>query len=213
MFLMLTCTASHTLHKVMAVTVHNKYSDIELVSPVYFCSGGTYYEYPIEETNKGVIMKLDFRFDPNQDESGGILMYEIRRKGNIRFDHRSDIDTMYVKAIEYASKMMRLLVTWKMKHLEEPKVNVILIEYDNELVLNEDKLAQLYENVNVISCDSYTWSMYSNMALKTKCEAVWRTGLELKIEISKGFRYEDNIRPMWIDAERQVQLKMVIYFY
>jgi hypothetical protein len=47
----------------MAIAVHNEYPDIELVSPVYFCAGGTYYEYPVEKKDKGIMMKFDFRIN------------------------------------------------------------------------------------------------------------------------------------------------------
>jgi hypothetical protein len=204
-FLMLTCTVSLTLHKVMVMAVRNGHPDIELVSPVCLCTGGTYYEYPVEGTDKGVMMKFDFRINPDQDESGGILMYEIRRKGNIRSDHQSNVDTIYAKAIEEVPKMMRLLVIWKTKRLEEPDVSVILVEYDNELVLNGDKLAQLYENVNYIPTNYFrnTWLIYDNMALAEKHKVLWYTCLELEINIYRGFRNKDNIKPMWINSERQ----------
>jgi hypothetical protein len=80
-------------------------------------------------------------------------MYKIRRKENIGSDHQSSINTIYATVIEEASKMTRLLVFWKAKHHKEPETNVMLVEYDNELVLNEDKLAQLYENINDVPYD------------------------------------------------------------
>jgi hypothetical protein len=190
----------------MAVTIHNKYPDIELVSPVYFCAGGAYYEYPVEKTSVGVMMTFDFRFDPDQGASGGILMYEIRKKEDIISDFQSSIDTIYAKTIEEASKMMRLLVIWKTEHLEEPRANAILVEYDHGLVLDEDKLAKLYRNVNDIPYDRYryAWSMRKNTILEIRRELVWEKGLELGITISGRFRDQNTIRPMWIDSERQV---------
>jgi hypothetical protein len=214
-FLTLTCTVSLILHETMAMTVQNRYSDVELVSPIYFCAGGTYYEYPVEKKDKGVMMKFDFRINLDQDVSGGILMYEIRRKGNIGSDHPSNNDTTYATVIEEASKMIRLLVFWKIKQHEDPGAGVILVEHDNELVLNEDKMAQLCENVNDMPSDNYRymWSMGNNTELSIRRETFWRKYLELEIEIFKGFRDEDNTRPMWIDSERQVQSEMAIYFY
>jgi hypothetical protein len=149
-------------------------------------------------------MKLDFRFDPDQDEYGSILIYKMRRKGSIRSDHQSNIDPIYAKFFEEASKMMRLLITWKINRLKEPKVNVILVEYDNRFVLNEDKLVRLYDKINVTpsNYDKCTWLMYDDTTLEAKYEVVWREGLELKITIYKGSRDSDTIRPMWIDSER-----------
>jgi hypothetical protein len=206
MFLMLTCAVSLTLHEVIPVTIYKRHPDIELVSPIYFCAGGAYYEYRVERVDKGVVMKFDFRFDLDRDEPGSILMYEIRKKGHAISDHQSGTDTIYTKAIENASKMTQLLVFWKIKQHEDSESSVILVEYDNELFLNEDKLAQLYENVNDMPYDCYkcTWSMCNNTTLDAKPWTIRRTDPRLMIEISIGFNEHDNIRPTWIDPERRV---------
>jgi hypothetical protein len=214
-FPMLMCVISLTLHKMMIMTVYNLHSGIKLASPVYSCNCRPYYGYPIERTYTDAVMKFSFRFDPYQDESGGILVYEVQRKA-MRSDHRPNIDTIYAKVIEEASKMMRLLITWKIKRFEKPKVNSTLVEYGNELVLNEDKLAQLYGKVNGISSDysSSRWLMYDDTVLEVKHEVVDGKDLELKITtISKRSRIWNPMRPMWIDSERQVLSMIVIYFY
>jgi hypothetical protein len=190
------------LHRTLDVTVDNQYSDIELISPVYFCNCGTYYEYPVERTDVGVIMKTGFRFGLGK-LSGGILMYEIRRKGNIRSNHQSDIDTMHAKVIEDASKMIRFLVIWKIECYKEPKVNVILVENDSELVLNEDKLAQLCDKVNNIPSSYYssTWLTYDTMFV-IRHVVMQKEGIELEITISKEPLSLSIMRPMWIESER-----------
>jgi hypothetical protein len=215
-FLELMHTVSLTLHKIMNVTVYNQYLDIELASPVYFCNRGTYYECSVERTDVGTIMKISFRLDLDQDEPGGILMYAVQRKGNAGSDHQSSIDTVYAKVIEEASKMMRLLITWKIKHLEEPKVNVILVEYDNKFVLNEDKLARLYGKVDDIfsQCSNLsrrTWSMCDNTVLIPNV-TMQKEGFESKMTISQGIRNTDTIRPMRIDPKRQVPSEVVIHY-
>jgi hypothetical protein len=224
------CIVSLTLHKTMVMTVHNQYPDIELVSPVYFCNCETCYEYPVKGKDVGVTMKIGFRFDLDQDDPGGILMYKLRRKRNERFDHQSIIDTIYAKVIEEASKMMQLLVTWKIERLEEPNVNIMLVEYGNESALNEDKLIQLYDKVNDIhfysleetffdhdslSFDSsrHTWLMCDNTVLAVPYKVVREEDFELKITISQEFRDLDTIKSMWIDAERQVSSLMVSYAF
>jgi hypothetical protein len=198
------CTVSLTLHKTMIMTVHNQYPDIELISPVYFCNRGKRYRYRIKRVHDNVLMKIGFRFDFDQDVPRGILMYTIRRKSNIRSDHQSSVDTISTKVIEEALKMTRLLVTWKIEHLKEPKVNIILVEHDNELVLNEDKLTRLCEKVNNILSgrNSSVWLMCGNTALTVTHEVVRKTGLELKITVSQGVGNLDAIRPMYIDSER-----------
>jgi hypothetical protein len=204
MSLRLMYTASLTLHRTMTMTVNNWYPDIRLASPMYFCNGGIYYEHPVRRAYAGAIMMIDFRLDLDQDASNGILIYELQRKENAESDQQSSVDTIYTKVIEEASKMMRLLITWKIKHLEEPKVSIVLVECDNELVLNEDKLARLYDKVNAISSEysnpsRRTWLMCDNTALGIMYVV---EDLELKITISEVSRERDAIKLMWIDPER-----------
>jgi hypothetical protein len=213
-FLMLMCIVSLNPQKTMTMTIHNQYPDIELVSPVYFCNRGKRYKYRVKRVHDNTVTKIGFRFDLDQDEYGGILMYTIRRKSNTRSDHQSSIDPIYAKVIEEASKMTRLLIIWKNKHLG-PKVNITLVECDNKFSLNEDKLVRLYENVNDIPSDynPSSWLVCNNTALRATHEVVRKMGLETKITISQELRNWGLTKPMWIDPERQVLLEMIIYFY
>jgi hypothetical protein len=187
----------------MYLTVHNQNAAIELVSPLYFYNCGTYYKYPIKITYAGPTMTTGFRFDPDQDEPGGILMYEVRRS-YARSSYQSRIDIIYARAIEEASKMMRLLVAWKIERSGEPKVDVMLVEYNNESVLNEDKLAQLYNKIDSMPSghNPSEWLMYDNITLEAAYAVTEKKGLELKITASRGLR--GAIKSMWIDSERQV---------
>jgi hypothetical protein len=204
MFPMLICAISLFLHKTMTMAIHNQYPDIKLVSPVYFHNLRAYYEYPVERTNTGTVVKMDLRL--NLDKlPGGILMYEVQRKENTGFNYQSGIDTMHAKVIENTSKVMRLLVTWKTKRYGGPKVNIILVEYDDEPVLNEDKLMQLYDKANILPSghefSECTWLMCNDAVLPAIRIGVWRGGPELNINISKGFKDRDVIRPTWIDLK------------
>jgi hypothetical protein len=211
----LTCTVSLTLQKTMIMTVYNLYSDIELVSPMYFYNCETYYEYP-EIMYIGTMMKIDFRFDSDQDEPGGILMYKVQRKETTRSDHQFSIDAISAKVIEEVTKRIRLLVAWKIERSGKPKVNIILVECDNETVLDKDKLAQLYDKIDNQPSRHYefserTWLMYPNTVLETAYWVVHEEGLGLNIIISDGIEDEDVMRPMWIDSTRQVSSPIVIY--
>jgi hypothetical protein len=203
------CTVSFILHGTMDVTIYNQSFNIELIPSVYFCNCGTYYEHPVKRMDAGV-MKTDVRFDLDQEESGGILVYEIQRKG--RFDHQSNIAT---KVIEEALKMVRLLITWKFKRFGESKVNIMLVEYDDKLVPNEDKLAQLYGKLAVILSKCYdphinTRLMYDNIAIGPICEVVWKEIPELKITISERATNKYTMKPMWIDSGRQVSFLIIM---
>jgi hypothetical protein len=212
--LILTYTASLTLYGVMNVTIHNQYPDIELISPVYFCNRGAYNEYPIERTDDSATMKIEFRFGLDK-LPGGILMYEVQRKEKAKSDHRSNTDTTSTEAIEYTSKMIRLLVVWKFESFRKPRVYIVLAEHDNALVLNEDKLAQLYDKINDVpsSHNLSGWLMCDNTALTVTYKTVMKKGHELEITISGGVKNEYTRQALWIDPERQVSYLIVMYFY
>jgi hypothetical protein len=197
---MLMYTISFALHETMTMTILNRYLDIELTSSVYFCNFGTYYEYPLERMDSGTMTKIEFRFDPDQDKFEGISIYKVQRKGNTRFSHQYSVD----KAIEEALKRMRLLITWKIEHSRLHKVKAMLIECDNELVLSEDKLTQLYEKINRMPPKYYesTWLMCDNTALEIEYEVVKKEGLELKITISGGVESRHAKSALRIDLER-----------
>jgi hypothetical protein len=185
------------------VIIRNQHPDIELTSPVYFCKCGKYYKYPIERTDDGTVMKIDFRPDFDQDTPGGILIYKVQRKRNAGSNHQSNIDNIYDRVIEETSERIRLLIAWKIKRSEKPKVKIVLVEYDNHFVLNESKLAQLYDKFDIIPSSYYenTWSMYDNTVLKTTYGVI-HEDLELKITISEGIKDWCTMPALWINLER-----------
>jgi hypothetical protein len=212
-FIILICPISLTLHKVMDMTIHNQYPDIELTSPVYFYNCGTYNEYPVERTDDSAMMKIEFRFDLGQYESRGILMYEVRKKGNEVSNHQSDIDIMHVKLTEKVSKMMRLLVTWKVERLKKPSVHIMLIEHNNNLVLNEDKLAKLYDKINDRSSrydnpSRCAWLICNNAALVATCKATGKNCPKLNINISKEDKNKYTKKPMWVNQKGKYHFLM-----
>jgi hypothetical protein len=201
---MLIHTISLTLYKTLNVIIHNQYLNIELISPVYFCNHGTYYEYPSKKTNDNVMMKTSFRFDPKQDKPGGILMYEIQRKEREISGPQSSVDTTYTNIIKETSKMIRLLVTWRIQNLKEPKVYITLIRHDDESILNEDKLVQLYKNTDAMSSSpcGYTWLVGDNALLNVEYKYMRKEDRELEITISEEFSHFHATKPRWIDPER-----------
>jgi hypothetical protein len=209
--LMLMRTTSLTLHKTMDVAVHNRYPDIELTSPAYFCSHGTLYEYPIETADTGAMMKTGFRYDHGQDEYGSILMYKVQRK--VKSDHQSNTD---ITSVEDTWERIRLLVAWKFKRSKGLNVRIMLVEHDMWLVLNEDNLAKLYEKINDIPSGVYilffrhdgiyksTWLIGDDTVLEVAYEVICKECIELKIIISEGAKDKDAKLALWIDSERQV---------
>jgi hypothetical protein len=206
--------SSLTFHETIYVTTHNLYSDIEIASPVYFCNRGTYNECPVARTNVGAMMKIGFRFDLGKLLCG-ILMYEVQKKGNTKSNRQYITDTTSTKTIEDTLKMTRLLVIWKIKSYERFKVHIALVEHGNEFVLNEDKLAELYDKVDSQlsrRCNTCAWLMNDNIVLEVTYEVVQKGDLELKITISKRAKNKYTKSALWTDSERQVLLLIVIYF-
>jgi hypothetical protein len=115
---------------------------------------------------------------------------------------------------EETSKMMLLLVAWKIEYCRMYKEKIILVEYDDELILNEDKLVQLYNKIKNIpaSFDQGTWFICDNMVLKVACNFPYKR-LELKITISRGVEDWNIKSALRVDPERQVSSLMVIYSY
>jgi hypothetical protein len=203
-FPILMCTVSLTLHGVMDVAVHNQYPDIELASPVYFCNRGVYNEYPVERTDIGAMLKIDFSFGLDK-LPGGILMYEVRRKGNTESDHQSSTDATSIEGVEDTPKTMRLLVVWKIEHFGEARAHIVLVEHDKELEWDEDRLSELHQkcwySLNAwIDPARNNWLLDDGAVLETTSK-VMNGGYRWDIFISEGDIV--NVRkPLWIDVER-----------
>jgi hypothetical protein len=195
----LMCIISLTLHRTMNIFVYNLTPYIELTSPVCFCNRGRHHKCIIEKTDAAVTTKIDFKFEPDQDEIRGILTYEVQRTAI--FDYPSNIDSIYANVTEDALKMMLLLLIWKIKRFEESKVDIMLLEYGDKLVMREDKLVQLYENVDGMFSKSKRL-MCDNAVLETRHEVVWKEEPELKIIISRLVNNQSNRLALWIDPER-----------
>jgi hypothetical protein len=223
-FLMLICIASSTLYGAIDVSVHSRHPGIELASPVHLCDGISYNGGPAERVDTGVMMKIDFRFDLNQDEHKCILMCEVRRKENTRYDYQSNTDATSFEAVEDTSKMIRLLAAWKINRSWKFNAQIVLAEHDRELVLNEDKLGWIYDKVDDTLVEVYaslfryngiyksTWLAYDNTVLEITSEVVDKEGFGLKIAISEGTKDKDTKKLMWIDSKRQVSFLMAICF-
>jgi hypothetical protein len=223
-YLILTCIVSLTLHMPMDVTVHNQHSGIELTSPIGFCDGRIYKEYSVERMGGGAVLKISTRFGLLDKFPGGILMCEVQKKENTGSDHQSSTNTTSSKTVEGTSKIMRLLVIWEVNLSGRSRTCTILVEHDNDLILNENKLAQLYNKVNNIPFKAYNWILKyddiykwvwlisDNTVLEATDDIIYEKGCELKITISEGVEDENAASAFWIDSTRQVPSLIVIYF-
>jgi hypothetical protein len=203
---MLTCTASLIPRGTMDVTVNNHYSDFEISKPLYFCERRAHDGRPIERIGTGNMTKIGFRFGSERLPSG-ILIYELRRKGNVEPDYRLDVGIISLEPIEDISRIMQLLVIWKFDPSEEVTIHVMLVEHSNELTLNEDKLEQLYNKIdNQLPKHSdsrkRTWLVTASEVLAVTYKVIHEEDFKLKIDISEGVVDKDTIKPIWIDPYR-----------
>jgi hypothetical protein len=213
-FLILTFATSLTLRMPVNVIVHSHYPGIELASLACFCDGRTYDEYSVERDDDCAATKIGFRFNLNQDKCEGALMYEVQRNENTKSDYQPNTDTISTETVEDTSKIMRLLVTWKIMNTWKCSVYVVLVEHDNELILDEDKLTRLYNKINDIPSEIYTsflkydgitkstWLIYDNAVLDAEYRAVLGKGIELEVLISKGVKDKDVEPALWVDSKR-----------
>jgi hypothetical protein len=156
--------------------------------------------------NASTMVKISLSFSLDKLHSG-ILIYELQRKGNEASSRQSSANTTSTEVIENTSKMMRLLVTWKIDRSWESRVHIVLVEHNSELVLNEDKLAQLYDRVNDQISRRYntsksTWLVYDNAVLEVTYKAIQKEDFGLKVDIFKGAKDEYTKSALWIDPER-----------
>jgi hypothetical protein len=205
-FLTLMHAVSLILYETLDVTIHNQYPDIELASPICFYDGGISNEYSIEWIDDATVrtsFKSHLEFIPGQNKPRGILVYEVQRKGNTTSE-----------VVKNTSKIMRLLVAWKIFSWVAPQVNIMLVEHDNELILDEDELMQLYDKIDDPFSRYYDEPfqsiqlVYENTVLDVIYEATHKEGLELKITISEKVEGENTELAPWIKEERQVSLMM-----
>jgi hypothetical protein len=116
---------------------------------------------------------------------------------------------------------MRLLVTLEVKSPGEFRPRIVLVEHDNGLVMNEAKLAQLYNKVNNIPTKLYKWTrkydgiyksawlIRDNTVLEATEEMIYE-GLELKLTVNEGVKDKHAEPTLWIDSKRQVSSLIVI---
>jgi hypothetical protein len=214
---MLMCIVSLIPRGAIDMTVHNQYSDIELVSPVYFCNRGTYDARSVKGKNASTMMNINFSFGLD-GLPGGILVYEVRRERNTKSDCQSSTNTTSAETVGDTSRIMQILVAWNVKRFGEPRVHIVLVEHDSMLILNGDKLAKLYDKVNDqlagrSDFSKSAWMVCDNTVLKATYEIAQEEGLTLKITISKGAKNEYAKSALWIDPERQVSFSGNNTFY
>jgi hypothetical protein len=169
----------------MNVTINNQCSNIELTSPVHFTKDTTcYIRFPQQVDSKSE-MKVKFKTGIDRDTFGGVLLYRLQRKNDV-------------------SISTQLLVIWGWNSYKKLYSRVRLIEHENTLVWNEDKLKMLYDVYNSqynMDFDKREWLLNDNTKLETRCETS-RGGLEMNIIISEEKDLSLPRNPLWVDSKR-----------
>jgi hypothetical protein len=183
------------LQSPVLLNVHNRYQDINLVSPVYFIDGGIWHVTPDHEIYVNSVMRNRIEFNPGQDILEGALVYNIQRMQHSESDISAHGEATYIQ----------LLVAWHIERTKELHVRALLVEHDREFDWDEEKLKRLHQkywhslNARVDHIGS-NWVLSDNTVLATAIKLM-NEGYKWDIFISEGV--EDNVeRPLWIDTER-----------
>jgi hypothetical protein len=212
--IMLMYTISFDLQLPALVTIHNPCSNIELVSPVYFGNGAVCPKLSEQQIDIGTEMNASFEIYATQDEFEGALLYKLQKY--VESDNRCNMDTLAMETDKNEAKCVQLLVAWKVKD-SKPFLYVVLVEHVKEFTWDEDALRKLYnKNHNRLKeyddTESDKWLMDNNMVLKISFKLRGSKGnFELSISISEEER-NDYMRPLCVNLERQVALKILILF-
>jgi hypothetical protein len=177
------------LQSAMDVTIHNQCTNIELTSLVYFTKDTMHCGHIPKQANSKRSMHV--KVPINLDTFGGVLLYHLQRKEN---DKTTSTST-------------QILVIWG-RSSDWFYSNVYIVEHENALDWNKDKLERLYDEYDSqyyvrSNIDMYEWLLDDNIMLKTTCESS-HGDLKMQVIISEEIYLDRPIKPLWIDANRQV---------
>jgi hypothetical protein len=197
--------------------IHNRCSSIKLVSPVYFDDGAVCTKLSNQLTEIGTLMNASFEIKTAQDEFEGALLFKLQRY----FDRQYNMNTSTTEADNNETKYVHMLVAWKVKD-SCSFAHVVLVEHTKKIIWNGDQLKKLYDKSfswlkEYNDTISDTWSMNSNMVLKTSFKVRWlrydllsiiglrsardsKENFELNISISEE-RDDYAIRPFRVNLE------------
>jgi hypothetical protein len=198
------------------IAIHNLYSDLELISPVY-CSNGTICHVPpSQQVDAGNVMEASFGIDSEQKDFKCVLLYKLQRKYANKTENQPNNNTA---SIEDTTTGIYLLVVGVIKDYDHV-FYACLIECTDEFPWDEDKLWALYQEYNDRfrnNCKSniIIWSTYSSIVMKTELRVSYGSEYNLDIIISEETEEYDMKEPMKIDPRRSVlslsMLIMLIY--
>jgi hypothetical protein len=183
--------ASLALQPSIAFNIYNQCQTIKLTSPVYFIHGGKWHAALDQKIDTNAIMRNHLELDSRVDILEGVLMYRLQRKY-----------TMFSKFFNDESRLIQLLVVWRIEYANELYVRALLVEHDSEL--DEDKLKRLYQKHwyllgTQVDPIERNWRLRDGKGLITTIETR-NEGYKWDIFITEG--KDGIVRPLWIDIDR-----------
>jgi hypothetical protein len=135
------------------------------------------------------MMKVNFITGVDRNIFGGALLYRLQQKENV-------------------STSTQLLVIWRYR-FDNTRLYFLyshawLIEHENTLVWDRDKLKMLYDEYDdhwYTKFDLGLWLLNDNAELKTDCKELYG-GYGMEITIFKSEDMLFPMKPLWVDPNR-----------
>jgi hypothetical protein len=178
--------------------VHNQCLGIELVSPVYAYDNATCHLSPDQRLDSGSTMKAGFNIDSTQEESIGILMYEL--KNTKQFSNN-------VISREDKARCAHFSMIWKVNNSKEFYVNWHIIVHEKGRIWNRDKLIELAKQCDIFNIKhspiEETLLTHNNTVLMTRANITHEGECYiLEITISETNIRHNTWRPWYLDMDR-----------
>jgi hypothetical protein len=189
--------------KTLNINIRNLYSNLELISPVYF-SDSICHVSPSQQTDTSNIMEASFWIDPKHDDFKGALLYKLQRKYANRADGQPNIS---VSPNEDPATNVYFLVIWNITDISYI-FYACLIECTADFTWDEYKLWALYDEYEYKIFFVYhrfnisTWSMSEDAMMKIRLNATHGSDYKLDIIISEGIEEYNMRKPIRIDTKK-----------
>jgi hypothetical protein len=169
------------LYHAFPVLIHNRCSDFELVSPIYFGYDVIWYIPPSQKVDTNTTSRIGFRKNSIKYDFTAALIYRLQRKDRLNVDDTN----------------LRLLIVWRINDSHDFYVNAMLIKQSYTVTWDEDRLKKylaLYKYHRIIED---TWLLDDTTVLSTTSK--WgEIGRKAEITISKGMKRDNSIEPLYI---------------
>jgi hypothetical protein len=181
-----TGTLWDTPQRRMIVTIQNQCSTTELICPAYFSNGTLQFDEPKYNIAPNTETSIQFSVNRNQSTFSGSLIYQLHR------------------IVKTTSNNTHIFIAWKIEHLKEPLVYVLLMEHSGTKNWNEHQLKNQYnsfqDQFNVKKTEQ-TWLLKDNTRFKTVLSQVNQSHYEINVTIMDGMDQDDDdaSQAIWIE--------------